>query len=137
MINTILIPIITAYYVKNKNFYYENGLVDNIFLLSVSTILVPPILLLINPYRIFMGIVRCIKSLPSTSIFLLREQTEPKPKITQHPTRRDVILSWISIYLYGERFYVCLFLCFLTAYYISYCYGRLLVDVLDLKVFSL
>lgn len=69
MINTILIPIITAYYVKDKNFYYENGLVDNIFLLSVSTILVPPILLLINPYRIFMGIVRCIKSLPSILFF--------------------------------------------------------------------
>ena len=41
MINTILIPIITAYYVKDQNFYYENGLVDNIFMLSISTIVVP------------------------------------------------------------------------------------------------
>jgi hypothetical protein len=49
MINTILIPIITAYYVKNKNFYYENGLVDNIFMLSISTIVVPPIMLIVNP----------------------------------------------------------------------------------------
>ena len=49
MINTILIPIITAYYVKNRNFYYENGLVDNIFMLSISTIVVPPLVLIINP----------------------------------------------------------------------------------------
>lgn len=62
MINTILIPIITAYYVKNKNFYYQNGLVDNIFMLSITTIIVPPILLIINPYRIAMGLYRCYMS---------------------------------------------------------------------------
>lgn len=62
MINTILIPIITAYYVKNKNFYYENGLVDNIFMLSISTIIVQPILLFVNPARIVNAIIRCYKS---------------------------------------------------------------------------
>lgn len=65
MINTILIPIITAFYVKNKNLYYENGLVDNIFMLGISTIIVPPIVLFVNPYRIFTAILRCYYSKPS------------------------------------------------------------------------
>ncbi len=66
MINTILIPIITAFYVKDRNLYYENGLVDNIFMLSISAIIIPPIMLFVNPYRIFLAIFRCCKSTSGT-----------------------------------------------------------------------
>ena len=65
MINTIVIPVISAYYIK-YNVYEATGLVDNIFMLGVSSIFVPPILVMIDPYNLFMKIVRCVKSRPST-----------------------------------------------------------------------
>lgn len=70
MVNTILIPVISSYYLKDQNFYYVNGLVDNIFMLSISISIVPPIVLLINPLNLFTKIIRCIKSRPGTFTFI-------------------------------------------------------------------
>ena len=64
MVNSILIPVITAYYIKG-NLYEVSGLVDNIFMLSITTSIIPPLLVLFDPYHIFMKIMRCIKSRPS------------------------------------------------------------------------
>ena len=64
MINTIIIPVVTAYEIKN-NVYATSGLVDNIFMLGISTALLPPVILFIDPYNLFMKVVRCIKSRPS------------------------------------------------------------------------
>lgn len=70
MVNTILIPVVSSYYLKDKNFYYVNGLVDNIFMLSISLSIVPPIVLLINPLNLFTKLVRCINSRPCTFILI-------------------------------------------------------------------
>lgn len=67
MINTIVIPVITAYEIKN-NIYTTSGLVDNIFLLGITTSFVPPIIVLFDPYNLFMKLIRCIKSRPSSKL---------------------------------------------------------------------
>lgn len=69
MVNTILIPVISSYYLKDQNFYYVNGLVDNIFMLSISISIVPPIVLLINPLNLFTKLIRCIKSRPGSKLY--------------------------------------------------------------------
>lgn len=104
MINTILIPIITAFYVKNKNFYYENGLVDNIFMLSVSTIIVPPIVLFVNPWRILTAILRCYYSRPSNLYTIqLRSCTRTKRSTTfckkEYSFKSDISLFIQSVCL--------------------------------------
>lgn len=63
MVNSILIPVITAYYIKKK-IYETSGLVDNIFMLSISTSIVPPILLFFDPYNLFLKFKRWYKSKP-------------------------------------------------------------------------
>lgn len=69
MINTIVIPVVTAYEIK-KDVYSSSGLVNNVFYLGVTTSIVPAIMMLINPYNIFMKILRCIKSRPCNFIFI-------------------------------------------------------------------
>ena len=66
MINTIVIPVVTAYEIKN-NIYSTSGLVDNVFLLGISTAFVPPIMVFVDPYNLYMKVLRCIKSRPSNS----------------------------------------------------------------------
>lgn len=63
MINSILTPVITAYYIKTDTGVYQTGgLVDNIFMLSLTNALVPPILLFIDPFNLLMKLVRCMKT---------------------------------------------------------------------------
>lgn len=66
MINTIVIPVVTAYEIK-EDVYSSSGLVNNVFYLGITTTIVPPIMMLINPYNIFINILRCIKSRPCNS----------------------------------------------------------------------
>lgn len=63
MVNSILIPVISAYYII-QNVYQTSGLVDNIFMMSITNSLIPPILLLFDPYYIYLKIRRCLKSKP-------------------------------------------------------------------------
>ena len=65
MINSIVIPVITAYEIK-KNVYFITGLVDNVFMLGVSTAIMPPMLVFIDPYNLYMKAVRCFKSSPGS-----------------------------------------------------------------------
>lgn len=63
MINSILTPVVTAYYIKTDTGVYQTGgLVDNIFIMGITNALVPPILLFFDPLNIFTKIIRCIKS---------------------------------------------------------------------------
>ena len=65
MVNSIVIPVITAYEIK-KNVYSTSGLVDNVFMLGISMTIVPPIMVFVDPYNLFMKLMRCIKSRPGT-----------------------------------------------------------------------
>lgn len=66
MINSIVIPVVAAYEIK-EDVYSTSGLVNNIFYLGLTTSIVPPIMVMIDPYNIFMKILRCIKSKPCTA----------------------------------------------------------------------
>lgn len=63
MINSIVIPVVTAYKIK-EDVYSTSGLVNNIFLLGITTTIIPPLVLAIDPYNLFMKVMRCIKSRP-------------------------------------------------------------------------
>jgi hypothetical protein len=75
MINSILTPVITAYYIKkNAGVYKVGGLVDNIFMMAFTNSLLPPLITLIDPYNIFVSIKRCLKSTKGSK--LTRTQKE-------------------------------------------------------------
>ena len=61
MVNTILIPVITAYKIKN-NVYLASGLVDNIFMLSISLSILPPIMIYFDSWAIILWIIKKCKS---------------------------------------------------------------------------
>ena len=67
MVNSILIPVIVAQYIK-KDLYKTSGLVDNIFMMSITGALVGPVLVFFDPLNIFTKLLRCLKStLPSAN----------------------------------------------------------------------
>jgi len=70
MVNSIVIPVIIAYKIKDTNIYLPNGLVDTIFMLAFTNAFVPPILLLFDPSNIWAKIKRCLKS-RSSNILLI------------------------------------------------------------------
>lgn len=63
MINSILIPVITAYYIKTTTGVYQTGgLVDNIFMMSITNSVVPPFVLFVNPAYLVAKFIRFIKT---------------------------------------------------------------------------
>lgn len=66
MINSILIPVIVAYYIKG-DIYGSSGLVDNIFIMSFSTALVAPFVVLFDPVYIMQKVKKCWKTRIGTS----------------------------------------------------------------------
>ena len=56
MLNSIAIPVIVNYQLKDGNIYKESGLVDDIFLLSLTSAFVPPLVRLIDPWYIFLWV---------------------------------------------------------------------------------
>jgi hypothetical protein len=71
MINSILTPTITAYYIKtNTGVYMAGGLVDNIFMMAITNSIVPPILVLLDPLVIVSKLIRCIKSRKSNCLLI-------------------------------------------------------------------
>jgi hypothetical protein len=70
MINTIFTPVIIAYYIKTSTgFYKVGGLVDNIFMTSISLSIVPPLLTLFDPYEYFMSLRRCLKKRSTSKLY--------------------------------------------------------------------
>jgi hypothetical protein len=69
MINSILTPVITAYYIKTSTGVYKvGGLVDNIFMMAFTNSLLPPLITFIDPYNIYVKLVRCLKSTKSSKL---------------------------------------------------------------------
>ena len=68
MVNSILIPIIVARYIKN-DIYSASGLVDNIFMMSFSIALVAPIVVFFDPVNYLAMLTRCWKRRLSKCLF--------------------------------------------------------------------
>ena len=68
MINSILIPVIVAYYVKS-NIYETSGLVDNTFMMSFSIALTAPVVVIFDPLHILTKVIRLIKRRPCIYAF--------------------------------------------------------------------
>ena len=69
MINSIVIPVIVAYYIK-ENIYETSGLVDNIFMMSFTTALVAPVVVLFDPANLLHKVKKCWKSRISSFFFM-------------------------------------------------------------------
>ncbi len=50
--NSIFVPIVANYFVKD-NIYGENGLISDVFILGLTNSFVPPAIKLIDPYYFF------------------------------------------------------------------------------------
>lgn len=73
MINSILIPVIVAYYIKTSTGIYKSGgLVDNIFMMGFTNSLLPPILLFFDPFVIKRAVFKCLKSTSCKNLFIQR-----------------------------------------------------------------
>jgi len=69
MINSILIPVIIAKYIRNE-IYNSSGLVDNIFMMSITNSIVGPTLVFFDPLNILSKFMRCFKSRSSKCFFI-------------------------------------------------------------------
>jgi hypothetical protein len=69
LLNTIVIPILANYFIKN-NLYDKNGLADDIFMLGLTGSFLPPFLKVLNPSWIIKKILQCYKTRPS-KIYLI------------------------------------------------------------------
>lgn len=67
MINSILIPVIVAKYIRNS-LYNTSGLVDNIFMMSITNAIVGPVLVFFDPVNILSKVIRCFKSRASSKL---------------------------------------------------------------------
>ena len=56
VINSIIVPFLVNYYIKDRDIFGKSGLVEDIFILSISSSLVPPLIRLFDPYNIFLHI---------------------------------------------------------------------------------
>ena len=56
LMNSIITPIIVNWYLKSGNIYEESGLVEDIFILSITSAFMPPLVRLIDPWYIFLWI---------------------------------------------------------------------------------
>lgn len=61
MINSILIPVVVARYIK-KDIYGASGLVDNVFMMSFSNALVGPVVVFFDPLNLVQKLKRCWKN---------------------------------------------------------------------------
>ena len=70
MVNTIFNPVIIAYYIKTSTgFYKVGGLVDNIFMTSISLSIVPPILVIFDPLHYVQLLKRLFKRRASSKLY--------------------------------------------------------------------
>lgn len=71
MINSILTPVIAAYYIKTDTGVYQiGGLVDNIFMMGIFHSFLPSLKLLLGPYNMWVNFKKCIKSRIGNNIFI-------------------------------------------------------------------
>lgn len=68
MINSILIPVVVARYIK-KDIYGASGLVDNIFMMSFTNALVGPLVVFFDPVNLLQKVKKCWRSRISNPYF--------------------------------------------------------------------
>jgi hypothetical protein len=56
VVNSIIVPILVNFYIKDRNIFGKSGLVEDIFILGITSSLVPPLVRLFDPYNIFLHI---------------------------------------------------------------------------------
>ncbi len=64
LINSIVIPIFANYFIKS-NLYEKNGLTDDIFLLGITSSILPPILKYFDGAYYYSKLSMCLSSRPS------------------------------------------------------------------------
>lgn len=69
LINSIFIPIMAGYFIK-QNIYYENGLIEDIFILGIANSFIYPIAKIINPSYLIRYVFAKYKLLPSNKLGL-------------------------------------------------------------------
>lgn len=55
-LNSIFVPIMVNYYIKDGNIFGVSGLAEDIFILGVASSFVAPIIRLIDPWNIFLAL---------------------------------------------------------------------------------
>ena len=56
LFNSIFVPIMVNFYIKNNNIYDKSGLTEDIFILAITNSLIPPLVRLIDPYYIYISL---------------------------------------------------------------------------------
>ena len=54
LINSIVVPILVNFHLKNGNLFGRSGLIEDIFILSIASSFVAPIVKLIDPWNILL-----------------------------------------------------------------------------------
>lgn len=54
LINSIAVPILVNFYLKDANVFGRSGLIEDIFVLSIASSFVPPLVRLIDPWNILL-----------------------------------------------------------------------------------
>ncbi len=54
LINSVVVPFMVNYYIKEGNIYGVGGLAEDIFVLALTNSLVPPLVRIIDPYYFFL-----------------------------------------------------------------------------------
>lgn len=70
LVNTIVIPMIVSYYIKD-DIYGQNGLASDIFMLGLTNSLLPPVLKLIDIGYMINRLMKYLKSKPCKNIIIL------------------------------------------------------------------
>lgn len=55
-LNSIFVPIMVNYYIKDENIFGVSGLAEDIFVLGVASSFMGPLLKLVDPWNIFLGL---------------------------------------------------------------------------------
>ena len=73
LVNTIVIPMIVSYYIKD-DIYGQNGLASDIFMLGLTNSLLPPVLKLIDIGYIINRLMKYLKSKPCKKYYYFRHK---------------------------------------------------------------
>lgn len=111
MINSILTPVITAYYIKKDSGVYKTGgLVDNIFMMSLTNSILPSIVLFFHPFNVWVWIQKKFKSRRGKTIDYLGGKlylTQKELNVIYEGTEFEVGAEYI--YIVNLFMFVCFF----------------------------
>lgn len=56
LVNFITVPLIVNFYIKDRNIFGEGGLIEDIFILAITSSFIPPLVRLLDPYHLFLAL---------------------------------------------------------------------------------